>query len=641
MIKHTCFLNRNRATRRQRYRSFALDNRGAIAITFALCLPVFAFCLFGAIDFMNIYAFKRNLQHSLDAAALAAAKDYGRNPDEAYLTSVAVAYYNANIERPSQAQSDFRYGGVTRTSGETILTVSGTRTVHTFFGQLLKTVTAGQLDLIDYPITLNSEIILQNRSVEIALVLDNSGSMNSRPDAGGSPKIDALKSAATSLAQQVLGTSNGSNAAKPITIGIVPFATSVNVGADKKSAAWMDRSGLSPIHNENLDWANWKDSAGRNLALKSGNGFVLASSPSTPLSRFYVYDHGVERDGRTCQSYNSDGSCKKYSSLSNPIKMFDKGWGGCIEARPSGLAITDAEPRSNDPKTLFVPTFAPDAYDYSFESSAAGLRNNYLEEHLANPGNASEAMSAQSKVSKYFDTSYKINSSDPNNRGDGPSYGCTTKPILAMTDSKSAVTNAISNLAANGGTDIPEGLAWGWRVLSPGAPFTEGRAKDEPDNLKVIVLMTDGDNTYNLSYSNGNAFDITDYNRSLYGPFGYGVTYSGNSGSYGRIYDGTVSTIKRTDAQGYVAAMNELMTKTCANTKADGRKKDGSDGIVIFSIAFDIANGSPVKKLLEDCASYGLTDTTRKLYYDAKNNEQLNDAFAAITSEISSLRIAR
>jgi hypothetical protein len=50
---------------------------------------------------------------------------------------------------------------------------------------------------------------------------------------------------------------------------------------------------------------------------------------------------------------------------------------------------------------------------------------------------------------------------------------------------------------SGGGTNQAEGLAWGWRVLSPSAPFTEGRPYNDPSDpvRKVIVLMTDGENT--------------------------------------------------------------------------------------------------------------------------------------------------
>ena len=51
-------------------------------------------------------------------------------------------------------------------------------------------------------------------------------------------------------------------------------------------------------------------------------------------------------------------------------------------------------------------------------------------------------------------------------------------------------------MAAQGATGVGEGAMWGWRVLSPGAPFTDGRAYSTKNNTKVLVLMTDGQNTY-------------------------------------------------------------------------------------------------------------------------------------------------
>ena len=70
----------------------------------------------------------------------------------------------------------------------------------------------------------------------------------------------------------------------------------------------------------------------------------------------------------------------------------------------------------------------------------------------------------------------------------------------------------------------------GWRLLSAREPFTQGRANDAKDNLKVLVLMTDGDNNYGS--------DENDYNESGYGTFGYASTYDayGNH-SWGRIFD--------------------------------------------------------------------------------------------------------
>ena len=48
----------------------------------------------------------------------------------------------------------------------------------------------------------------------------------------------------------------------------------------------------------------------------------------------------------------------------------------------------------------------------------------------------------------------------------------------------------------SGDTNVPEGMAWGWRVVSGGEPFTEGRPDDEKGNDKVVIVLTDGANTY-------------------------------------------------------------------------------------------------------------------------------------------------
>ena len=63
-------------------------------------------------------------------------------------------------------------------------------------------------------------------------------------------------------------------------------------------------------------------------------------------------------------------------------------------------------------------------------------------------------------------------------------------------DDKDIVKKAITDMVANGGTNVPEGMAWGWRVLSHGEPFTDGRPESEKGNTKVLIVLTDGANTY-------------------------------------------------------------------------------------------------------------------------------------------------
>jgi hypothetical protein len=57
-----------------------------------------------------------------------------------------------------------------------------------------------------------------------------------------------------------------------------------------------------------------------------------------------------------------------------------------------------------------------------------------------------------------------------------------------------------------GSTNVTIGLAWGWHALTPNSPLTEGTApNDETD--KVIILLTDGENTENRWTSSSSQID--------------------------------------------------------------------------------------------------------------------------------------
>ncbi len=57
-------------------------------------------------------------------------------------------------------------------------------------------------------------------------------------------------------------------------------------------------------------------------------------------------------------------------------------------------------------------------------------------------------------------------------------------------------------MAPTGNTNVPEGLAWGWRTVSSNEPFTEGRSNTEKGNDKVVIVLTDGANTYSIGPNN-------------------------------------------------------------------------------------------------------------------------------------------
>ncbi|TIQ00070.1 MAG: hypothetical protein E5X57_35255, partial [Mesorhizobium sp.] len=85
----------------------------------------------------------------------------------------------------------------------------------------------------------------------------------------------------------------------------------------------------------------------------------------------------------------------------------------------------------------------------------------------------------------------------------------------------------------------------GWRTVSSNEPFTEGRPNAERGNDKVVIVLTDGANTYSAVSDGGYA-----NNRSTYAAYGYtGLTYPG-SGSVTRLFMNTSTNIGKTTYTG-------------------------------------------------------------------------------------------
>lgn len=75
------------------------------------------------------------------------------------------------------------------------------------------------------------------------------------------------------------------------------------------------------------------------------------------------------------------------------------------------------------------------------------------------------------------------------------STGLTT--IEPLTDNFDTLYSKVDDMNPDGYTNITIGLVWGLGLLSPHAPYTEAEPFGTEDLSKIIVLMTDGDNTRN------------------------------------------------------------------------------------------------------------------------------------------------
>src|SRR5262249_54586523 len=224
----------------------------------------------------------------------------------------------------------------------------------------------------------------------------------------------------------------------------------------------------------------------------------------------------------------------------------------------------------------------------------------------------------------------------------GPNGSCTTQPITPLTDistttGKTAIKNSIDAMQPDGATNVPEGMAWGWRVVSSAVPFTDGRPESQKGNDKVVIVITDGANTY-YTPSSLSASDPAG-NKSIYSNFGYAGKTTPGGYTTSRIFLGT--TVSKTDYSNsnYTAAMNQHFDSLCANAK--------TGGIIVMTVALDLdMNNAAEKKQADELKACASLSKFRK---DTSGNPQpnfwnttggaLSTTFKAIANELSNLRI--
>jgi Flp pilus assembly protein TadG len=218
----------------ERWRGPAGNERGAIAVLFAILLPPILGLMAIAVDLSQFLVMKQQLTAAVDAAAL----DIGSAP--------ALSDADANAE--VQAFIAANYPAVSRVG--TLQTVSVTRTSSTIAITANAIMNTSFLRIIGYntlDVVVNAQISLKQSKLELILVLDNTGSMSTVY--GGMTGINGLKTAATTLVNTLFASDP---TLRYVKIGIVPFTTAVNVGTQYASASWLDAGGLGALTRENL-----------------------------------------------------------------------------------------------------------------------------------------------------------------------------------------------------------------------------------------------------------------------------------------------------------------------------------------------------------------------------------------------------
>lgn len=216
-------------------RYFGADRQGNIAATFALAvIPVIGF-IGAAVDYSRANSARTAIQSAIDATALMLSKD-ALGLSNTQLQTKAQAYFNALYTHPDATSIAINATFSEPSPNHFQLNVTATAQVLSTFTKVI-----GQ----DYiSISAASQAVWGIKRLELALALDNTGSMSSYN------KMTELKAAATNLINTLQATSKS---AGDIKISIIPFDTTVNVGNGFKTEPWLDYSQYSCSHF-GLNW---------------------------------------------------------------------------------------------------------------------------------------------------------------------------------------------------------------------------------------------------------------------------------------------------------------------------------------------------------------------------------------------------
>lgn len=597
-------------------RHFRQNQNGAIAPLFALMLPPILFAMMLAIDTANLMRVRGNVQQSLDASALAVGRRFTVASTENEMRAFGKRIFDANLRAIAPPATKFDLKFPQGANVDQQIVASASFRYVSFFGKAVKALSNGATDWDKYTYTMAATVRLKN-TLEVALVLDNSGSMSDPGSGSGRKRIDLLKDASSQLVDKLADQAKLiTHLENPIQFSLVPFAASVNIGPENRDKLWMDQTGVSPIHYENftMPTRNNPITVARNKNLvfrdnayfKEGSGW--GSENGQHFTRFSLYNDILNTRGNA------------YTS-----------WQGCVEARTGIYGINADAPSVGKPETMYVPMFAPDEYD-----SSRSL-NHWWPDNAS--GNASY-LTMQKDLKKYY-TPQNISGEGKT----GPNYSCTTTAITQLTDVTTdsglkKIKSAITKMQPDGGTNVPEGMVWGWRTLIEKSPFAGGRPTSERGNDKVVIVLTDGANTYYRYNSLGG----TDYanNISNYSSLGYTAITTAPYDKT-RIFQQTRGVSSAHDNSNYTNALNSRFAELCTLAK--------NANIMVMTVALDLKqNNSADRKQMEimkECASDSRVrfdkdyPTKRaKLFWNTTGNK-LEETFREIADELSNLRVVK
>lgn len=651
---------------------FRKDESGVFFVLFGLLALVLIATAGAVIDYTSVEQARTRAQDALDSAALGLQPSIFDTPTPT--TTALKAKAQALIAE--------------RMANESVSATVDTATINLTDGTLhleaqlsMNTAFVALVGVPTIKARIQSEATRKKLNIEIAMVLDNSGSMDQ------SSRMTNLKLAATCAINILYNNAANCNTSTMTTttplasvnptvkIGIVPFTSFVNVGSSYSTATWMDKGNGADLANDNF---RTTDEVEANYYTGAVNRFTLFSQltgvswQGCVESRKYPYDtndtvpstgtpdtlfvpefapdepDGQERvynwwSGWQWQDIYPNNYLPDYpaactrlngSCVWHRVKTKCTSWSSCnattgtdkVDAtytKPDGTTVTTTNNANPVACTCSaVPTGNPSQTIVNVVDSGTGVytgtgsNKTYTQTITCNYQYAPAGLSqrvVQERMCKYTGT--------PTSGRAGPNQDCPTNALQPLTATKADVVTAITAMYPQGFTNIHQGAIWGFHMLSPTEPLTQGNAYTTA-TYKVMIIMTDGENTYggwdSDNMNGGDAFWAYGYPWNNPG----GATAGDNKRMRSTAYGNPSSESK------LITAQNTRTVETCNNAKA------APSNIKIFTVGLSAPNDT-VKQMLKDCSN-GVG-----YWYFPTSSSDLVDVFKDIASQLSNLRLAK
>ena len=195
---------------------FSKDSRGAIAIKFAIMLPLFVFAVGAAIEYSRAHAARSKIQHAIDSATLSATRMLALEPSVS--DSELSALIAAQLEASEVEGDAYISCAVSQTQIDRV-EIRVTASVTCDFGTIFP------VGMDDFEISRSAASDMSFDALDVAFMIDVSGSMSGQ-------RLRDLKEALREAIDIFLNNSNSD-----VRIAFAPYSTSLDAGDYAEAAS--------------------------------------------------------------------------------------------------------------------------------------------------------------------------------------------------------------------------------------------------------------------------------------------------------------------------------------------------------------------------------------------------------------------